>query len=638
MSCIVNFTDLSSLPSLSTNAQFFIYRNDGSLTGSANFGRATLLVLNNSLPVNSTVSANSSVWGGSGTYVTTLAQLNTALADANVKRIILGADITLSAAFTTIPKTLTINFNGYKFIKSSSAKIFYYGGVEAERYQIFSGFAEGDIRGNFNSQEIYPEWWGLVNNKHQDAINAAIRSRVDTGSPGNIISLAAGNYYVSAPIDLVGSHSVLKGAGAGRTDIIATNAFPWPTSAYLNNTVYGLSSHTAIIWMGGDYSAAALSGTADRSQTYRTGVEGIGINAFSATWQYGGPLSGKFVSGISCRGNVEENSFIINTSVANAGGFGIGFAATTATLPTIINGLEIRCFWITNTVSVSSYPIYLPEWCNNVVVQAGTIDVGVVSSASLANSAAILTGDSGNMPFSAIRYFPEIGIQIDGGKTFLSNIHIEGPTIGIRVSTQGSSPAFCVLNSIAGNYLWDYDTIFEENPAKMAQNNSPPPALSAQRNAFPNVTSGNIQIEPYLRKYSTLVLIAKSDKDLASMGSSWFNVHGAKNYESRVVINNLQSLGNVRYLLRDPAYGINISTYGQGGNVGFYSAAYGGVTQYVRGVAVPVITSITYDASGNATTPLSTNFQTAAGAMTNPTFSYWAASSHTDRQYYQLII
>ncbi len=528
-----------------------------------------------------------------------------------------------------IPKTTTIAFNGFKFIKNASKiRITYNGNIEAGRYQIFSGFDAGEIRGNFNSQEIYPEWWGLVDNKHQDAINAAIRSRLDTQSPGNIISLAAGEYYISAPIDLIGSYSVLQGAGAGRTKITASDAFPWPLSAYYDNAIFGPSSHTAMIWMGGNYSQEALK--SEYYQTFNTGVKGITLNAFYATWQYGGPSKGKFVSGISSQGYIEENSFIHNVNVNYAGGFGFGFAPISNATPIVLNGLEIRDFWITGPISVSSIPIYLPETTNNAIVEMGTIDMRLDKSISVVNSAL-------NIPPS---YFPEIAIQVDGGKTYISNIHIEGTTIGIRISTPASAPSYCYVNSVDVNWMCDYDAVYFDNPSKTGNNMVPPPLLTTQIAQFPSVytPTSQTQIDPHLRKYSTAILIAKNDRDLASMGTGWSRTHGAKNYNSRVVLNNIRAIGNVRYILRDPAYNIHISSFGQGDNVGYYASYYGGITFYARGVAVPVINNIKYDSKGNAILPIVPNFTSAAGNMSKPAFSYWNADTHKDRQYYQLII
>jgi len=228
MACIVNFTDLSSLASLSSSAQMLIYRDNGQ-PGADGFGRVTLLNLNNSLPLFSLVSSNSSFWaGGSQAFVTTYDELIAAKNNSSIQTIILGKDISFSAPGNlSIPARCSIIFNGYKFIRTGLTILFIEGEVVAPRVQIFSNWPASTIKGTMRNSEIFPEWWGLQGStvhdgRHDIAINCAIRTSDPSFSIGRTISFAAGIYYVGRPLDATELAIRFKGAGSNATKIIAS--------------------------------------------------------------------------------------------------------------------------------------------------------------------------------------------------------------------------------------------------------------------------------------------------------------------------------------------------------------------------------------------------------------------------------
>src|SRR5262249_51940490 len=140
--------------------------------------------------------------------------------------------------------------------KLTSVSLIFDGLADAVRQKVFSGFNAGDIQGNFGTNEIFPEWWGLEDNHHDRAINCAIRAgglHRGMSRPGNLVSLAAGNYNISAPLDLTSSLSLLQGAGDGRTSIMSTSSWfdPDPETVTLWAQGPNLTLHSAMVWIGG---------------------------------------------------------------------------------------------------------------------------------------------------------------------------------------------------------------------------------------------------------------------------------------------------------------------------------------------------------------------------------------------------
>jgi len=207
-----------------------IYLNNGQ-PGADGFGRATLLNLNNSLPLFSLVSSNSSFWaGGSQAFVTTYAELKAATLNTSITTIILGKDIIFNGSdpSLTIDRRCSVNFNGYKFIKTGTTKLVFEGEINAPRVQIFSGWSAGTIKGTPRNDALFPEWWGLQGSgeedgRHDIAINCAIRmADHPNNGEGRTISFAAGSYYVGRPIDATELGIRFKGAGSGSTKIFAS--------------------------------------------------------------------------------------------------------------------------------------------------------------------------------------------------------------------------------------------------------------------------------------------------------------------------------------------------------------------------------------------------------------------------------
>lgn len=236
MSQLVNFSDLQVATSVSSGDQVILRKNN-SLSSAAGFARTTFLTLEKSTTVYSTVNTLStqiinlsSYWsGGANAFVKTYAELKTAVANVNVEKITLGNDIYFTGedANIAIPRRCSINFNGFKFIKTGSTILFILGEVAATRVQVFSGWGIGDIRGTFKNDVLYPEWWGLQGSsvedgRHDIAINSAIKTANVSTSVGRVVSLAAGQYYVGRPIEADNLAIRIQGAGSGATQIVAS--------------------------------------------------------------------------------------------------------------------------------------------------------------------------------------------------------------------------------------------------------------------------------------------------------------------------------------------------------------------------------------------------------------------------------
>jgi hypothetical protein len=146
------------------------------------------------------------------------------------------AKLIINKAYTAPPSPLP---SGTTPARIKAASLEFHGHIVSPDWwrQLFSGFNPGDVRGSFGHiHEVYPEWWGLETDagktevdggRHDRAINCAIRS-VEAASPryspaapfesfiaarvGRVVALAPRTYYVSAPLDLSGVSSQLRGA------------------------------------------------------------------------------------------------------------------------------------------------------------------------------------------------------------------------------------------------------------------------------------------------------------------------------------------------------------------------------------------------------------------------------------------
>lgn len=89
----------------------------------------------------------------------------------------IGVDTTVATSII-IPSTLTLNFiSPGKLVKSASGTVTFNGEILSPYYQIFSGFASGDISFG-SSQEVFAEWWGVDGT----ADNVEIQLALDSGA------------------------------------------------------------------------------------------------------------------------------------------------------------------------------------------------------------------------------------------------------------------------------------------------------------------------------------------------------------------------------------------------------------------------------------------------------------------------
>jgi hypothetical protein len=321
-------------------------------------------------------------------------QLASALIEPGELILRLKAPITLPSGNTNIPAEKTIEFGLHWFIDGGGSTVSFFGKCVAERRTIFVGFVAKDIRGTFGGADVYPEWWGLVPNYHDIAINCAVKaSTLDTNNFGIKVSLSNFSYDVSAPIDLSSMAVTLEGQGEGLTFLRSTanwNATWLKTDLWGTDT--GPANHAAMVWIGGD-----LTGTYPYdNRTYRCQVIGMTISCGNAAFAHradgegGGP---RRVSGISAKRWIEEGNAISHVTVTSASGVGMGFPQHKAMASiglvggyqaAVINGLSIRDFWITSPTFRDAYPMYFGQWTNNCSVDTGTVDATLSKSISSA--------------------------------------------------------------------------------------------------------------------------------------------------------------------------------------------------------------------------------------------------------------
>jgi hypothetical protein len=527
-------------------------------------------------------------------FITTQAQLTSALTDAGALTLRLGANITLPSGVTTVPIEKSIEFNTFKFIKGSGSSVGFFGKCVAERRQIFSGFTAGDIIGTFGRSDVYPEWWGLTNDYHDIAINCAIKasSLVANGYSVNV-SLAPRTYDVSAPLDLSSTAATLEGAGSSLTFINATTNW---NATWLKSDIWGdltgPANHAAMIWIGGDLT----SDPAYNARTYHTKVKGMAINCYYAAFPY--RLDGsKRVSGISSKFWVEECSVIHDVVISNASGFGIGFCQHKApgadwTLGSsgaaVVNGLDISSCWIMGATFRDFYGMYFSQWTNNCTVRNTTVDIGLAKSISSqygidtspANGGfdTSTVGTTITSPAPAwICTYPQTAIHAAGYLT-LTDIHIEGSVIGVLIpETEGASTVSCT--NIKGFALMDTvrGAVYE-----LDGRSGKDPSLDLPTSNINNTDVYN---------YGCTVLIAgRGPAPLAYPNQNW---------KGCATLNGISAGGGSTYLLRDDIYGIHQTSFGQGqfpaGDLG------GRIAFYTRGNIYSRETTSPYNLIGGGT-------------------------------------
>lgn len=463
--------------------------------------------------------------------VSSFTQLKSALSSG--QDIKLTKDIPILEPITISPGRF-IEFGNYKFL-SRGKSIMFNGAFEAFRRQYFSGFGPGDIKGTFSSSEVFPEWWGLTPQRNEIAINCAIQS-FQLANCGHKVSLASGYYYVSGPIDLRASLSYLVGACSGGTFIVATELWTADFEDAMFWTDYisvEPKCHAALVWIGSKEPA---------NQSFRTGVKGVTINAFNAAIKY----PDKKISCISSTGYVEENSIIEDVCLNGFSGFGIGFTNKFGVSTT--NGLSIRNFWITGSISKHAVGIHIPPHSGVASIRDGTLDLRI-SEGSAKNGIT----------------WPTYGMVVGGAHTTIDNIHIEGCGVGIFVQST-DAPCSVSISNISTQKLMDYGMEFADEDIPLI----PAPSIDEQKLLYPGAD------DPYYHKYSSAIIIGRVAK--------YYN--SSKAFSVTAITSNIRNHGRCKYLIRDGLYDKHISPFGMGqypnsgnGSITFYARKEGFVSQ-----------------------------------------------------------
>jgi hypothetical protein len=491
--------------------------------------------------------------------VFTQAEFLAALAEAGDLVIRLCANIVLPSGRTTIAAGKGIEFAGFKLIKGSGSLLSFFGECIASRRQIFSGFAAGDIVGMFGRTEIYPEWWGLQDGRHDIAINCAIQSSTRAGAVGltypdwhgTTVSLAPRIYYVARPIDCTGGYINIKGSGSAQTSIITTSAWvadTWYQAEIWGDSTLNVPNHAAVIWIGGLYTDAGNANGA----TYRNQVTGVLIDCGAAGFAL--RTTNKRISGISSKSGVEECSIIDEVVITYATGFGIGFCRHRALdgsyPPATVNGLRISNFWIYGATYRDYYGMYFSQWTNNCHVDTGTIAGGLSKSISSQwgtdtrpppNGVGSDTTAIGPIIYPDpiwIRTYPQTAIHASGGNLTLNNIHIENSMFGVTVA-QADAASNITISNIKVLGLMDRAL----NPVYAFDGISATGAAPADNGSTSHYYG-----------YGCAVLIAAFNEGAAVP---------RVNFTGRCTINNLSALATT-YLLRDSIYNVHLSAFGMG--------------------------------------------------------------------------
>lgn len=415
-----------------------------------------------------------------------------------------------------LPPDKEINPGNYKFI-SAGGKILFDSYLSAGRRQVFEGFKEGEVQGTFG-RSVYPEWWGLIPEKHDIAINCAIRSGLPRDY-GNTISLNAGKYFISASIDLREGQCQLIGQGAGATQVIASKNYNpvWEESNYWTGRTV-LNSHSALVWIGAKNPGGG--------QSFKTNIKGITFNGYNAVRKW----PDKRIAIIASTSWVEENHIIEDVVMTDFSGFGIGFHHPKSICT--VNGLSIRNFWIMNSVKRDSVPIFIPPHAASCSITNGTIDCRLNKE----NSAAAVPAPN------FIQDWPQFGIICCGAATKIECLHLEGMGIGIYVMGTDVPSSFSI-DCIDGWKMMDSNMVYHNDPARIP---GPPPSLKAQTVID---TTGN---QDFYFKYGCIVAIGKQ-KGLNG---------AASNYNSLGKLGIIRSLGECKYLVRDWTYRKEKTTIG----------------------------------------------------------------------------
>lgn len=512
------------------------------------------------------------------TYARSAGAFTAALGGVDYHTIHLAADIPIQGT-VIIPAGKTVVPGNYVMTRSGSSYLQVWGSVEAGRRQIFSGFGPGHVTGLFGSRWVYPEWWGLVEDNHDIAINCAVKaSTLLTNGHALNISLAAGDYNVSADIDLGDTSVTIEGCGSNITRIVAT--LEWEDHQWLRCAAWGdmalhTPNHGSMFWLGASIGSA---------QSFRTKLKGFDIVANNAAFTHRATYR---VSAISSRAGVEEGTIIHDIGTSGTSGFGIGFErhknpATNVWAPTAtLNGLDISSCWITGATLRTARPVYFSQFTNNCTMRNCTIDVGLAKSISSAYAA---VGGGDPTIYAAPTWvcdYPEFAIVAQGNVT-LCDIHIEGAIIGVLVpENSGASnvsmtnvKAFAMMDR-ARSAIYKLDGLSGDDP--------------------PSNTD--------FYGYGCAVLIA---------GASEAAAYPNQNWKGCCTANAVSILGGCCYLIRDDMYGVERTMFGMGqfpaGDLGGRFSFYTRGNAYARNTSSPyaLIGGGLYDKANPTTSPSNT--------------------------------
>jgi len=170
----------------------------------------------------------------------------------------------------------------------------------------------------------------------------------------------------------------------------------------------------------------------------------------------------------------------------------------------------------------------------------------IVVTAAMQSGSDEVPSNSTDLKPEYILDWPLIGIHAEGQLLNISNVHIEGVTIGINV-VQSAGRSNVGISGVDVNHLMDADMVYYNDPAYVDASVS----LSKQAIAY---QSGDANYRLGYWKYCCAVLISYDP-------SGW---RGYTNQKDRVTILNVSSHGFCKYLLRDGMYNIEQSAFGLG--------------------------------------------------------------------------
>lgn len=522
--------------------------------------------------------------------VFTQAEFLAALVEPGDLVIRLCANIILPSGTTTIGLGKGIEFAGFKLIKGSGSLLSFFGECLSSRRQIFSGFAAGDIVGTFGRVDVYPEWWGLVDGRHDIAINCAVKaSSLASNGYALKVSLGPRTYDVARSIDLGSTAVTIEGCGSNITMVTAARA--WVDSQWLKCLRWGASgsntpNHGAMFWIGASIEVAK------RANSYRTKLKGFDINCYYASFEN---RANYRISGISSRAGVEECTVIHDVTVNNASGFGIGFdlhkdPATNTYLPAAtVNGLDISSCWITGATFRDFYGMFFAEWTNNCTVRNTTVDIGLAKSVSILHATDTSPAAGGtdttligpmvsptNWPVPEwICDYPHTAIHAAGFVT-LTDIHIEGAVVGIFIpETEGASNVVATNIKTYGMMDRSRGAVYELD----GESGGDPPANTSTTDYY---------------GYSSVILIG-------GRGEVGF-AGPTENKKGAATLTGISTSGSCCYLVRDAAFGIHRKMFGMGqfplGDIGGRFSFYTRGNIYANATTYPYAPITTGGATG----------------------------------------